>query len=183
MDNECSMNMKQLIRETCRLELVQPYCHRRNVAEVAIKISKHTSYPSLPASTTTSPFGNGTSCSRRQSSHSICCGKQTPIQNCQPTRTYLAFGNFDYNRLPLAPLGCAVQVHDPPERQTSWGFRARKGWYIGCAWDHYRLHSYVDDGTSRSKVTGALEFKHKSRTNPTMTAYDKNMRAIQTLKA
>ena len=37
MDNECSNNMKQLIRETYRLELVQPYCHCRNVAEVAIK--------------------------------------------------------------------------------------------------------------------------------------------------
>ena len=37
LDNKFSDNMKKLIRETCRLKLVQPYCHRHNVAEVAIK--------------------------------------------------------------------------------------------------------------------------------------------------
>ena len=37
LNNECSANMKELIRETCKLELMPPYCHRRNVAEVAIK--------------------------------------------------------------------------------------------------------------------------------------------------
>ena len=37
LDNECSNSMKKLIQETCQLELVQPYCHRQNVAEVAIK--------------------------------------------------------------------------------------------------------------------------------------------------
>ena len=37
LNNECSTAMKELIRQTCKLELVPPYCHRRNVAEVAIK--------------------------------------------------------------------------------------------------------------------------------------------------
>ena len=37
LNNECSEDTKQLIRETCRLKLVQPYCHRCNAAEVVIK--------------------------------------------------------------------------------------------------------------------------------------------------
>ena len=37
LDNECSENMKELIRETCKLELVPPGCHRLNIAKVAIK--------------------------------------------------------------------------------------------------------------------------------------------------
>ena len=49
------------------------------------------------------------------------------------------------------------------------------------AWDHYRLHTYVDNATTRVKVSGALNFKQKFRTNP--TDYDKTMRVIQTLKA
>ena len=32
--------MKALIKSTCQLELVPPHCHRRNVAEVAIKAFK-----------------------------------------------------------------------------------------------------------------------------------------------
>ena len=91
------------------------------------------------------------------------------------------FEIFDYNRLPLAPLGCAVQVHIPPKCCTSWGVHARKRWYIGCAWDHYCLHTYVNNVTKREKVSDAVDFKHKSRTNPTMTDYNKNMRAFQNL--
>ena len=40
LDNECSNSMKDLIRETCKLELVPPGCHQRNVAKVAIKAFK-----------------------------------------------------------------------------------------------------------------------------------------------
>ena len=40
LDNEVSEAMKELIRDTCKLELVPPGCHRRNIAEVAIKIFK-----------------------------------------------------------------------------------------------------------------------------------------------
>ena len=38
MDNEVSENMKNIIRDDCKmeLELVPPGCHRRNAAEVAI---------------------------------------------------------------------------------------------------------------------------------------------------
>ena len=93
------------------------------------------------------------------------------------------FGPFDFNRFPLAPLGCAVQVHVPPERRLSWGERAQKGWYIGCALDHYRLHTFVDQITRRECVSGAVEFKHKSRTNPHLTHHDNVMRAYQDLLA
>ena len=173
--------MKKLVQETCRLELVQPYCHRRNVAEVAIKNFKAHFISILAGVDDNFPIRQWDKL-LPQAELTINLLRQANANPKLSAYSYL-FRNFDYNRLPLAPLGCAVQVHVPPERQTSWGFRARKGWYIGCAWDHYRLHSYVDDGTSCSKVTGALDFKHKSRTNPTMNAYDKNMRAIQTLKA
>ena len=42
MDNEVSAMLKECITEECQLELVPPGCHRRNVAEVAIKrFKKH----------------------------------------------------------------------------------------------------------------------------------------------
>ena len=37
MDNEVSEALKEVIEKECKLELVPPGCHRRNVAEVAIK--------------------------------------------------------------------------------------------------------------------------------------------------
>ena len=37
LDSECSDEMKELIKQECKLELVPHYCHRRNIAEAAIK--------------------------------------------------------------------------------------------------------------------------------------------------
>ena len=37
LNNECSHKLKELIQNTCKLELVPPGCHCRNIAEVAIK--------------------------------------------------------------------------------------------------------------------------------------------------
>ena len=33
--------MKELVRSECMLELVPPGCHRRNLAEIGIKLFKH----------------------------------------------------------------------------------------------------------------------------------------------
>jgi hypothetical protein len=38
--------------------------------------------------------------------------------------------NLDYNRMPLAPMGCAVQFHIKPNRCKSWGEHSSDGWYI-----------------------------------------------------
>ena len=40
LDKECSDAIKELIWETCELELVPPGCHCCNIAEVAIKVFK-----------------------------------------------------------------------------------------------------------------------------------------------
>ena len=37
LDKECSTQLEKLIRDTYKLELVPPGCHRRNIAKVAIK--------------------------------------------------------------------------------------------------------------------------------------------------
>ena len=87
LDNEYSDNMKKLIHKTCRLRLVQPYCHRYNVAEVAIKNSKRTSSPSLQESTTIFPYVYGTSCFCKQRSLSIDCVRQTSTQSYHHAHT------------------------------------------------------------------------------------------------
>ncbi len=46
-------------------------------------------------------------------------------------------GNFDYNQMPLAPMGCAVQFHIKPNRRKSWGEHASDGWYLKTSPDHY----------------------------------------------
>ena len=40
LNNRCSVNLKEIICNTCKLELVPPGCHQRNIAEVATETFK-----------------------------------------------------------------------------------------------------------------------------------------------
>ena len=48
------------------------------------------------------------------------------------------FGNYDFDKNPLAPPGTKVMVHMKPEQQASWDPNAKLGWYIGPSLHHYR---------------------------------------------
>eukprot|EP00804_Cyclotella_cryptica_P026381 CCRYP_007674-RA/>CCRYP_007674-RA protein AED:0.46 eAED:0.59 QI:0/0/0/1/0/0/2/0/127 len=49
-------------------------------------------------------------------------------------------GPFDYNKMPLAPMGCNVQVHEKSDARGTWAFHSVDGWYISTSPEHYRTH-------------------------------------------
>ena len=139
MDNKVSDTMKSHIRDNCILELVPPGCHCQNAAEVGIK-----------------KFGNNFL--------SILAGvadgfppslwdrllPQTEItlnllcqSNATPTVSAYAHlnGSFNYNKMPLAPMGCKVQVHKKSDSWGTWAFHSVNGWYLATSPEHYRTHT------------------------------------------
>jgi hypothetical protein len=46
-------------------------------------------------------------------------------------------GPFDFNKMPLGPVGCRVLIHAKPATRRSLDFRAKNGFYIGPAMDSY----------------------------------------------
>ncbi|KAL7474670.1 hypothetical protein ACHAW6_000634, partial [Cyclotella cf. meneghiniana] len=42
-------------------------------------------------------------------------------------------GLFDYDRMPLAPIGCEVQFHVKPGHRRTWGKHSTDGWCIGAS--------------------------------------------------
>ena len=50
------------------------------------------------------------------------------------------FGNFNFNRTPLAPPGTRVLVHKKTEQRASFAPHGVDGWYIGPSLDHYRCY-------------------------------------------
>jgi hypothetical protein len=46
-------------------------------------------------------------------------------------------GAFDYNKMPLALMGCAVQIHKSSEKRGSWTFNSIDGWYLRASPEHY----------------------------------------------
>ena len=48
------------------------------------------------------------------------------------------FGNYDFNKAPLAPVGTKVISHLKSYKRASWAYHGEEGWYIGTSLEHYR---------------------------------------------
>ncbi|KAL7484145.1 hypothetical protein ACHAW6_009789 [Cyclotella cf. meneghiniana] len=112
LDNEISNAMKTLITDTYKMtyELVPPGCHRRNAAEVAIRNFKSHFLSILAGVADDFPMKLWDKL-LPQAEITINLLRQS---NATPTVSAYAHlnGPFDYNKMPLAPMGCGVQVHE-----------------------------------------------------------------------
>ena len=112
LDNEVSAAMKDLITTKYRMEyeLVPPGCHRRNAAEVAIRNFKAHFLSIIAGTADDFPLRLWDKL-LPQAEITINLLRQ---YNATPTVSAYAHlnGPFDYNKMPLAPMGCNVQVHE-----------------------------------------------------------------------
>ena len=178
LDNEVSDNMKYHIQVTCQLqmELVPPGCHRRNAAEVAIRNFK-THFLSVLAGVAEDFPENLWDRLLPQTEITLNLLRQS---NATPTVSAYAHlsGPFDYNKMPLAPMGCATQVHEKADKRGTWQYHSVDGWYLNTSPDHYRTHVCHIKATKKERLTDTVTFQHKRITNPTVTHADKVMHAI-----
>jgi hypothetical protein len=117
MDNEISETMKNHIHDECKLtlELVPPGCHRRNAAEVAIRNFKSHFLSVLAGVADDFPPSLWDKL-LPQTEITLNLHHQS---NALPNVLAYAHlsGPFNYNKMPLAPIGCEVQVHKKADRQ------------------------------------------------------------------
>ena len=121
LDNECSENLKELIRDTCILELVPPGYHRRNIAEVAIKAFKQHFLSILAELPDDFPWSLW---DRLLPQTGVALNL---LQQSNATPNVFAYahmyGNFAYNRMPSAPIGCPCPVHFKHNNRTIYSHR------------------------------------------------------------
>jgi hypothetical protein len=100
--------------------------------------------------------------------------------NATPTISAYAHlnGPFDYNKMPLAPMGCNVQVHEKADTQGTWSFHSVDGWYIDTSPEHYHNHRCHIKDTKSDQFSDTVDFQHKGMTNPIVSNADKVMTAI-----
>ena len=125
LDNECSYKLKELIQDTCKLELMPPGCHCCNIAEVAIKGFKQHFLGILAGLPDDFPWLLWD----RLLSQTKTTLNLLRESNAIPTVLAYAHmnGNFDYNIMPLAPMGCLCHVHVKPDNQKNMGFPYAEG--------------------------------------------------------
>ena len=183
LDNEISENMKNHIRDTYKfqLEMVPPGCHRRNAAEVAIRNFK-SHFLSVLAGTAENFPPSLWDRLLPQTEITLNLLRQS---NATPTVSAYAHlsGPFDYNKMPLAPMGCEVQVHEKTDKRGTWAYHSVDGWYLNTSPEHYRVHNCHIKSTKQERLSDTVQFRHKHITNPELSPQDKIMQAIATCQA
>jgi hypothetical protein len=90
-------------------------------------------------------------------------------------------GAFDNNKMPLAPMGCVVQVHENREQRETWAANSSDGWYLCTSPEHYRCHIIYSKSTRSKRVSNTVHFNYKDITEPTLMPEDTIVKAINDL--
>ena len=73
-------------------------------------------------------------------------------------------GPFNYNKMPLAPMGISVQVHEKTGKRGTWAYHTLDGWYLETSTEHYRTQRCHIKSTNNKRFTDTIHFKHKNLT-------------------
>eukprot|EP00804_Cyclotella_cryptica_P001021 CCRYP_008342-RA/>CCRYP_008342-RA protein AED:0.31 eAED:0.31 QI:0/-1/0/1/-1/1/1/0/401 len=139
LDNEAPVVLLEAIRENkCRVEKTPADTHRRNLAERTIQTYKNHFISTMAGVSNDFPIHQW---------HELVPQIVLMLNLLRQLNVALNIsayayhhGSFDYNRMPLAPMGCAVQFHIKPNRRRTWGEHESDGWYLTTSKDHYRCH-------------------------------------------
>jgi len=85
--------------------------------------------------------------------------------------------------MPMAPMGCAVQIYKSRDRRGMWAEHTTDGWYLETSKEHYRCHKVHVKRTNSKKITDTVFFKHRYITQPSVTSADILTKAIEDLSA
>ena len=91
-------------------------------------------------------------------------------------------GQFDFNKTPLAPLGCLVIVHDRPKDRGTWADHGTLGFYVGPAMKHYRNYTCYIPATKATRTSNTVEFFPDCCEVPTTSSTDALTMAFQDIK-
>ena len=142
MDNEVSEALKTIIQDEYKmqLELVPPGTHRINTSEVNIWNFKAHFLSVLAGTVQDFP----PSLWDRLLPQAKITINLLHHSNANPNVLSYAHlrGLFNYNKIPLAPMGISVQVHEKTDKRGTWSYHSVNGCYLATSPEHYRTHRY-----------------------------------------
>ncbi len=181
LDNEAPEELKQAIRENkCKVELTPADQHRWNAAEWAIQTFKGHFISVLAGFADSFPINQWDELLPQ----TILTLNLLQQPNVAPNISAYAYhhGSFDYNCMPIAPMGCAVQFHIKPSQQKTFGEHSEDGFYLKTSAEHYRTHVVFCKKTRAKQLADTVFFKHKHITQPTVTPADAIVNAFNKLQ-
>ena len=170
--------MKEHIQDEfkVKLELVPPGCHCPNAAEVAIRNFKSYFLSVLAGVADKFP----PSIWDRLLPQTEITLNLLRQSNASPNASAYAHlrGPFDCNTMPLAPMGCKVQVHKKADKRGTWAYHSIDWWYLSTSPEHYQTHVCHIKHTNSERFLYTVQFKHKKITKLSLTHTNKIMRVL-----
>jgi hypothetical protein len=157
------------------LQLVEPHNHRVNAAEHAIQTFKDAFIAALATTDSEFPLQlwDRLTPQVRDTLNLTRASRINPSISAYEALN----GPYDWNRYPLAPLGCKAIVYEDGDTQGSWASRGIDGWYLGPPKDHYRCALYYIPETRAYRISGSTELFPQHCQLPNMSA-DQHFRAL-----
>ena len=157
--------MKSHIRDNCKLEMVPPGCHFQNASEVGIRNFKNHFLSVLAGVADGLPLSLWDRL-LPQTKITLNLLRQS---NATPTVSAYAHlnGPFGYNKMPLAPMGCEVQVHKKSDSRGTWAFQSVNGWYLATSPEH--AHAISSPTKANDYPTQCTSNTRTSQTRPCRT--------------
>jgi hypothetical protein len=156
-DNGCSTTFRQyLANERIAVQLVPPHLHRKNAAERAIQTFKNHFVAGLCS--VDKQFPMHLWCEILHQATLTLNLLQTSHINPTISAATQLFGQFDFNRTPLAPHGTRAVAHVKPKARRTWAPHGEDAWYVGPDPDHYRCYKVWVVATNRTRIVDTVEF-------------------------
>jgi hypothetical protein len=156
MDNQATKHIKTfLTKNNCKLQLVEPHNHRVNAAEQATQTFKDVFIAALATTDSNFPLQLWDQLTPQiQDTLNLLCASRI-----DPTKSAYEILNrpYNWNRYPLAPLGCKAIVYKDGNTCSSWALQGVDTWYLGPSKDHYRCDLYYIIETQAYCVSGLTE--------------------------
>jgi hypothetical protein len=157
LDNEASKLLKRYLhQQNITFQLVPPYSHRRNSAERAIISFKDHLIARLCSTDKSFPMHLWD----RLFPQAVITLNMLRTSRINPklsAATHI-YGQYDFNRAPMAPPGTRIVAHETPNRRRAWAPHGQDGWYIGPALEHYRCYMVYITKTRGESVVETVDF-------------------------
>jgi hypothetical protein len=147
LDNECSQELKDdFAKYNIAFQRVPPKEHCANAAERSIRTFKNHFIATLCTVDSHFPM--------TEWDRLLLLTLNLLRSSCKhPSLSAHAslFGNYNFNRVPLAPPGTKIVAHVAADTWTTFGQHGKAGWYIGPSPEHYRCYKCYFTGTMKER--------------------------------
>ena len=156
MDNQATKHIKEfLMDQQCQLQLVEPHNHWLNAAKRAKQTFKDAFIAALATTNSDFPLQLWDKITP-QVQNTLNMMRASHINQTVSAYEQL-HGRYNWNRYPLAPIGCKAVIYKDGNTRGSWASRGVNGWYLRPSMDHYQFSLFYVPETQAYCISGSTE--------------------------